>query len=118
MPLAAAGTAVPAGAGAGYDKTRRAIHRAVAAVTDHIEKFRFNSAVARIRELTNALEEMGQGDGAARSCARAIEAAVRLVGPMMPHLAEELWQRARPRGRCSPTSPGRASIPRWSSKKP
>jgi leucyl-tRNA synthetase len=92
VPLAAAGTTVPTALAPAVDKTRRAIHRAVAAVTDHIEKFRFNSAVARIRELTNLLEEMGQGDGASVIMREGIEAAVRLIGPMMPHLAEELWQ--------------------------
>jgi leucyl-tRNA synthetase len=73
------------------DKARRAIHRSVAAVTDHIEKFRFNSAVARIRELTNSLEELTDGTGAAAVMREGIETAVRLIGPMMPHLAEELW---------------------------
>ncbi|MGH6981521.1 MAG: class I tRNA ligase family protein, partial [Stellaceae bacterium] len=69
---------------------RRAIHRAVATVTDDFAKFRFNRAVARIRELTNLLED----DGASLPQAvlrEGIEAAVRLVNPIMPHLAEELW---------------------------
>ncbi len=74
------------------EKTRRAIHRAIAAVTDHIEKFRFNSAVARIRELTNALEALSEEPGAGAVMREGIEVAVRLIGPMMPHLAEELWQ--------------------------
>jgi leucyl-tRNA synthetase len=73
------------------DKTRRAIHRSIAAVTDHIDKFRFNSAVARIRELTNLLEEVTDGPGAGAVMREGIETAVRLIGPMMPHLAEELW---------------------------
>jgi len=70
---------------------RRAIHRAIAAVTDDLDKFRFNRAVARIRELTNFLES----DGAAMPASvlrEGIETAVRLLNPMMPHLAEELWQ--------------------------
>ncbi len=73
-------------------KTRRAIHRAIAGVTEHIEKFRFNSAVARIRELTNLLEEMRDGPGAGAVMREGVETAVRLIGPMMPHLAEELWR--------------------------
>src|SRR5258708_572204 len=92
VPLAATGTAAATALAPPVDKTRRAVHRAVAAVTDHIEKFRFNSAVARIRELTNLLEEMRPGDGAGAVMREGIEAAVRLIGPMMPHLAEELWQ--------------------------
>ena len=34
------------------------IHRTIAAVSDDLERFRFNSAVARIRELTNALADL------------------------------------------------------------
>ena len=37
---------------------RRTIHKTIAAVTDDLDKFRFNRAVARIRELTNALEDI------------------------------------------------------------
>src|SRR6185437_10577576 len=86
------GTPVPAQLSPAADKTRRAIHRSVATVTEHIEKFRFNSAVARIRELTNLLEELGDGPGAAAVMREGLEVAVRLIGPMMPHLAEELWR--------------------------
>jgi leucyl-tRNA synthetase len=83
----------PPGAAAGGDHpARRAIHRAIAAVTDDFDKFRFNRAVARIRELTNLLEAEGEAlPPAVRR--EGIEAAVRLINPMMPHLAEELWQR-------------------------
>ncbi len=92
VPLAPRGAAMPQTLGPAADKVRRATHRAVAAVTDHIEKFRFNSAVARIRELTNLLEEMSDGPGAGVVMREGLEVAVRLIGPMMPHLAEELWQ--------------------------
>ena len=92
VALAPVGTAPPRQLAPSVDKARRAVHRAIVAVTDHIEKFRFNSAVARIRELTNLLEEMEAGEGAASVMREGVEVAVRLVGPMMPHLAEELWQ--------------------------
>ena len=73
---------------------RHAIHRAISNVSDDLEKFRFNRAVARIRELTNALEEFPATDTASPEILReGYETAVRLIGPMMPHLAEELWQR-------------------------
>jgi leucyl-tRNA synthetase len=91
VTLAPRGTALPRELSPAADKARRAIHRTIAAVTDHIEKFRFNSAVARIRELTNALEELSDGAGAGTVMRDGVETAVRLIGPMMPHLAEELW---------------------------
>ena len=77
-------------------ETRRVIHKTIAGVTDDLEKFRYNRAVARIRELTNALAafEAGfePGDAAAAWVLReGYETATRLIGPMTPHLAEELW---------------------------
>ncbi|NYZ13107.1 leucine--tRNA ligase [Azospirillum sp. RWY-5-1] len=74
--------------------TRRLIHKTIAGMSDDLEKFRFNKAVARIRELTNALGEIdGSGEGEGWVLREGYETAVRLIGPMMPHLAEELWQR-------------------------
>jgi leucyl-tRNA synthetase len=92
VTLAPRGTAVPDRLSPALDKARRAAHRAVAAVTDHIERFRFNNAVARIHELTNALEKVEDEAGAGAVMREGVETAVRLVGPMMPHLAEELWR--------------------------
>ena len=92
VALAPLGVPMPPALAPGAEKTRRAIHRAIAAVTEHIDKFRFNSAVARIRELTNLLEEMQDGAGAGAVMREGVETAVRLIGPMMPHLAEELWR--------------------------
>jgi leucyl-tRNA synthetase len=70
------------------------IHKTIAAVTDDIDKFRFNRAVARIRELSNALEELNAGGGEAAGAVlrEGLETVARLLGPMMPHLAEEMWQ--------------------------
>src|SRR5206468_10155114 len=72
---------------------RRVTHKTIAIVTDDLDKFRFNRAVARIRELTNALEDLPAGELGAGSVLReGLEGATRLIGPMMPHLAEEMWQ--------------------------
>ncbi len=72
---------------------RRAVHKAIGDVTDDIERFHFNRAVARLYELSNAIagfDPTGEEDGAVLR--EALEALAIMVQPMMPHLAEELWQ--------------------------
>jgi leucyl-tRNA synthetase len=73
---------------AGEDKAlARKTHQVIAAVAEGIEALAFNKAVARIYELTSAIEK------AAPSADRnaAIRTALQLAAPMMPHLAEEGW---------------------------
>ncbi|MGZ6006031.1 MAG: leucine--tRNA ligase [Rhizomicrobium sp.] len=87
--LAAAGTPV-----SGDDETskalRQASHKAIAAVTDHLEHLRFNSAVAQLYTLANAVSSAGAANGTVKR--EALEAIVLLSAPMMPHLAEECWK--------------------------
>ncbi len=87
--LAPAGT--PAGGDDEASKTlRQAVHKAIAAVTEHLEHLRFNSAVAQLYTLANAI---GGADKANPSSRReSLEALVLLAAPMMPHLAEECWK--------------------------
>jgi leucyl-tRNA synthetase len=89
--------AASAAAGGAAEQLRRVTHKAIAGVTDDIDKFRFNRGVARIYEFANALAEVKDGDLAdpAGLAARreALETLTLLIGPAMPHLAEELWQR-------------------------
>jgi leucyl-tRNA synthetase len=75
-------------AAAGEDKALdRKRDQTVAAVAEDIEALSFNKAVARIYELTSAIEKAAPS--ASRS--QAIRTALLLVAPMMPHLAEEAW---------------------------
>ena len=100
-PTAAAPKGAPKPAAADSDpevvKLRQQVHKAIAGVTADLEDFHFNKAVARIYELVNALADFDSDDesnAAARWARReAFEILVRLAGPMMPHLAEALWQR-------------------------
>ena len=72
----------------GEDKALdRKTHQTIAAVAADIEALGFNKAVARIYELTGAVEKAAPS--ASRSAA--IRALVHLAAPMMPHLAEEAW---------------------------
>jgi leucyl-tRNA synthetase len=78
---------------------RRAAHRAIAAVTEAMEDFAFNVAVARIYELAGAISEAdraGQPVGMAYARWEAVGIITRLVAPMMPHLAEEMFARLCP----------------------
>jgi len=72
---------------------RREMHQAIQEVTAHLEEFRFNRAVARIRELTNFIENFkGDDDWALFVRRECYETLTKLLGPMMPHLSEALWQ--------------------------
>jgi leucyl-tRNA synthetase len=71
---------------------RRATHKTVHLVGVDLDRFHFNKAVARIRELSNAIGEFDATvAGGGWALREALEALCRLLGPMMPHLAEELW---------------------------
>jgi len=77
----------PAG-NSGADKAiDRALARATAGIGADIDGLQFNKAVAKVHELVNAIEK------AQPSASRdtAIATLVRLIAPMLPHLAEEAW---------------------------
>ncbi len=78
---------------------RRVTHRTIAAVTEALDSFAFNVAVARLYELANALSDAERvpdapGLGPARREAAGMLA--RLMAPMMPHLAEEAYKCMHP----------------------
>ncbi len=64
------------------------LHATIRKVTEDIEAFRYNTAIAAMMEYLNAVREAG------RQASRAeVEPLVLLVAPFAPHLAEELWER-------------------------
>jgi leucyl-tRNA synthetase len=70
------------------DATSRVLHRTIDAVRADYGSLGFNTAIARLTELNNALTKLEGGVPRA-----AAEALVLMVAPMAPHLAEELWMR-------------------------
>jgi leucyl-tRNA synthetase len=73
---------------------RRATHTAIGSVTDGYLDFRFNSSIARLMELTNALVRAQEaGLGGSEAAAEATDTLLLLLAPVAPHLAEELWER-------------------------
>jgi leucyl-tRNA synthetase len=74
---------------------RRTAHRALNNVTQHLEGLRFNVAVAQIYELANALSTTADRseDGLGFAVREAAELLVVMMGPILPHLAEDCWAR-------------------------
>jgi leucyl-tRNA synthetase len=92
--LAPSGAAWPNRLSPAASELRRAINRTIEDVHGELERFHFNKAVALIRELSNRLEALDPEDPAAPVLLReGLETLVLLLGPMVPHLAEELWRR-------------------------
>ena len=72
---------------------RAITHKTIINIAESIDAFHMNKAVATIREFSNALTAFKVADAADGWALReGYEALVRLFNPMMPHLAEELWQ--------------------------
>jgi leucyl-tRNA synthetase len=100
IELAPAGTAKPEAFGPEATALRRATHKLAASVEDDIDRLRFNVAVARIHGFANVFAEAigaarKAGDAPAADVAFALREAseflVAAIGPMIPHLAEEIW---------------------------
>jgi len=92
VPLPAPGTPQPSPLSPAANAAWRLVHKTIAAVTESLEGLRFNVAVAQIRTLSNTLETLkGAGPGEAWVLAEGLRILAKLIGPMTPHLAEEMW---------------------------
>ncbi|GAB4053070.1 leucine--tRNA ligase [Catellatospora paridis] len=69
------------------DDLRRLLHRTIAGVREDMAALRFNTAVAKLIELTNAVTKAG---ATPREIA---EPLVLMLAPVAPHIAEELWSK-------------------------
>jgi leucyl-tRNA synthetase len=78
---------------------RRVIHETIDRVTRDIEKdFHFNTAISAIMELVNALHDFDRDSmdtmnraERGRLLREAVETTLLLLGPVSPHITEELW---------------------------
>jgi leucyl-tRNA synthetase len=74
------------------EEIRRQLNRTIAAVNEGMAALRFNTAVARLTELNNALTaRWGATGGAPREV---VEPLLLMLAPLAPHIAEELWSRS------------------------
>ena len=74
---------------------RRKVHQTIKSVSRDIEAFEFNTIVSALMELTNTMQEVkdaGAASGPAWSEAQ--DVLLRLMAPITPHIAEELWARS------------------------
>jgi leucyl-tRNA synthetase len=73
---------------------RRKTHHTIAKVSDDIgRRYTFNTAIASVMELLNAVYRFDDISPAGRSVAgEALDAIVLLLAPIVPHIAHELWQ--------------------------
>jgi leucyl-tRNA synthetase len=69
----------------------RHLHRTIAGVGADMEALRFNTAIAKLIELNNALTQHVNTSGTTPR--EVAEPLVQMVSPLCPHLADELWSR-------------------------
>ena len=68
-------------------------HATIKKVTRDIEDEKFNTAVAAMMEMVNALYKIKEADGMAQSAewTFALESLLQILAPFAPHITEELW---------------------------
>ena len=71
-------------------RLEKSLHRTVKKVTGDIESFKFNTAISAVMELFN--ETAACKNASRETVERCLTAAARLLYPMAPHFAEELWE--------------------------
>jgi leucyl-tRNA synthetase len=69
------------------EATNKLLHRTIDVVRIEMDALRFNTAIAKLIELNNAVTKL---DATPRAVA---EAMIRMLAPLVPHITEELWRK-------------------------
>jgi leucyl-tRNA synthetase len=69
------------------EDTKKLLHRTIEVVRTEMDALRFNTAIAKLIELNNAVTKL---DATPREIA---EPMVLMAAPLVPHMAEELWRK-------------------------
>jgi leucyl-tRNA synthetase len=77
---------------------RQATHRTIAAVTNDLERWSYNTAVAHCMEQLNLLQKYARATEGAHEVVwnEAADALLSLLAPLTPHLTAEIWQLRHP----------------------
>ena len=95
--------------GAGPAQTRRKLHQTIEKVHNDLDRFKFNTAIAAMMELSNHLSQAwNQGEVDAALWRECVEKFLLLLAPIAPHVAEELWERTG-----HPYSIHNRTFPKW-----
>jgi leucyl-tRNA synthetase len=82
------------GSGADAAVLRRKVAQTVGKVTEHFDELRFNTAVAALMELSNTMQDYLQSGGTrSPEWDSSVRTLVKLLNPLAPHIAEEMWER-------------------------
>jgi leucyl-tRNA synthetase len=81
-------------------EVRFALHSTIAKVTDDYgRRLKYNTAIAAVMEFTNLLAKVSDTSPVARSVRQeALQAAVLLLSPIVPHVCHALWRELKPAG--------------------
>ena len=72
---------------------QRAVHQSIRKVTEDLERFKFNTSIAALMELTNHMNQVWERRSVDGEVWReAVGKLLLLMAPMAPHIAEELWE--------------------------
>lgn len=69
------------------------IHESIKYVSEDIEKFRLNKAIARIRELFNNISDAWNDESLKPLTIFGFDIMIRLLNPFIPHVTEEIWSK-------------------------
>ena len=80
------------------EEVLREVHRTIVRVTDGLEKWSYNTAVAALMELLNTISKWARSaEGAHRATLdESLDLLLRLLAPMAPHITAELWEERHP----------------------
>jgi leucyl-tRNA synthetase len=80
------------------EEVLREVHRTIQRVTEGLDKWSYNTAVAALMELLNTISKWARSsEGAHRETLDiALDLLLRLLAPMAPHMTAELWETRHP----------------------